>query len=498
MKYSIRNQFTLIFGILMAGTVLLCWFINITFLEDYYLRDKARVLENMYQWVNQAALSGEMDAAKLRNLRETAFGSELQVFCSENNISFAFLTPQSIIITNSDPVIMERQLLESVFGRDARISRFLAVAERYQMGIKTDFVTQAEFVEMWGDLDNGYVFLFRIAFEGIRDSVALANRFLAYVGAAAVLLSGVIIFFVSKKTTDPIMELARISERMIDLDFEAKYMGQSQNEVALLGKNINALSDSLEKTISELKSANIELLRDIQRKNEIDAMRSEFISNVSHELKTPIALIQGYAEGLLDRVTDDQESRDFYCDVIVDEAAKMNEVVKKLLTLNELEFGQAPIAMERFDIVLMIANYLGSVDILIKQRGIMVDFNESEAIFVWADEFKVLEVINNYFTNALNHVPDQGVIKIDLTKSAAVVRISIWNEGERVPEENIPYLWDKFYKVDKARTRTYGGSGIGLSIVRAIMEAMNREYGVMNVDNGVLFWFELEWDGGKT
>jgi len=469
----------------MAGTVLLCWFINITFLEYYYLRDKERVLQNNYRLINQASLSGEV--------RTYDFGVELQKFCSENNISVIILTPESeIIITFSDHQTMRRQLIDNIFGRKNNINRILSQTENYIVWIKTDVLTQAEFVEMWGMLDNGDYFLSRIALEGIKASVALANRFLAYVGATAVLLSGIVILFVSKKITDPIMELAQISERMIHLDFDAKYQGRSQNEIALLGNNINELSLSLEKNISELKSANNELLRDIQQKNEIDAMRSEFLSNVSHELKTPIALIQGYAEGLLDRVNDDQESRDFYCDVIVDEAAKMNEVVKKLLTLNELEFGHSQITMERFNIVSMISNYLQSVEILIKQRGLKIEFCETEVIYVWADEFKVIEVINNYFINAFNHVFDGGTIKISLERLAKTVRFSIWNEGERIPEENIPYLWDKFYKVDKARTRTYGGSGIGLSIVKAIMEALNQDYGVQNLDNGVLFWFEME------
>jgi signal transduction histidine kinase len=220
-------------------------------------------------------------------------------------------------------------------------------------------------------------------------------------------------------------------------------------------------------------------------------MRSEFLSNVSHELKTPIALIQGYAEGLIDGVGADEESRAYYCEVIVDEAAKMNEVVKKLLALNELEFGKSPIAMERFDIVQMIENYLQSVAILPKQRQIEIEFAGGEAVYVWADEYKVLEVLNNYFTNALHHTADGGRIKVSLAAGGETVRVAIWNSGEPIADENMPFLWDKFYKADQARTRTYGGSGIGLSIVKAIMEAMNQGYGARNLEDGVEFWFEL-------
>jgi signal transduction histidine kinase len=476
----------------MAGTVLLCWFVNNTFLERYYLQDKQRALQEAYWQVKQASSSGDLDTV--------AFDIELQKVCDKYNISLIILdTNLEIVKAVNNPPTTRRQLMDKIFRFETgNVGRVLQRTDDYDIWIDTDGTTQTEFLEMWGNFDDGTFFMFRSALASIKDSVALANRFLAYVGAAAVLLSGIIIFFVTKKTTEPLKELTEISARMSELDFEAKYQGKSHNEVALLGQNINKLSTSLEKTISELKSANNELLRDIERKDAIDAMRSDFISNVSHELKTPIALIQGYAEGLLDRVNDDQESRDFYCDVIVDEAAKMNEVVKKLLALNELEFGKTALVMERFDIVQMIGNYLQSVAILLQQREIALDFTAPPAaIFVWTDEYKVLEVLSNYFTNALNHVSEGGTIRISLLKKEKTVRIGIWNSGEHIEEEHGLHLWDKFYKVDKARTRAYGGSGIGLSIVKAIMEALNQDYGFRNLENGVEFWFDLDIEGGR-
>ncbi len=327
--------------------------------------------------------------------------------------------------------------------------------------------------------------------EGIRDSVAIANRLLAYIGIAAVLISGMIIMRVSGRITEPILELTEISERMARLDFDAKYCGNSRTEIALLGNNINELSYTLETTISELKTANNELQKDIENKNEIDEMRKEFLSNVSHELKTPIALIQGYAEGLKEGINDDAESREFYCDVIMDEASKMNHIVKKLLTLNQMEFGNDMVSMERFDIVALIKNYIQSAEILTKQKGIQVRFEDLPPVYVWADEFKTEEVFGNYFSNAINHAQGEKVIDVRLIRMEQKVKVSVFNTGEPIPEECLEHLWEKFYKVDKARTREYGGSGVGLSIVKAIMESMNQGYGVINYDNGVAFWFEL-------
>ena len=258
-----------------------------------------------------------------------------------------------------------------------------------------------------------------------------------------------------------------------------------------LGNHINRLSENLERTISELKTANVELQDDIEKKIQIDEMRKEFLSNVSHELKTPLALIQGYAEGLQECINDDAESREFYCEVIIDEADKMNRMVKKLLTLNQLEFGNDQVIMERFDMTELIRGVANSTKILMEQKGIRLELENSEEAWVWGDEFKVEEVITNYMSNAINHADGEKLIRVFYTRSEDKLRVSVFNTGQPIPEEDIEKIWVKFYKVDKARTREYGGSGIGLSIVKAIMDSFHQRCGVINHEDGVEFWMEL-------
>ncbi len=279
---------------------------------------------------------------------------------------------------------------------------------------------------------------------------------------------------------------------MADLDFDAKYTSGGRNEIGVLGCNFNKMSEKLEETISELKSANNELQKDIEKKDRLEQMRTEFLGNVSHELKTPIALIQGYAEGLKEGISDDPESREFYCDVIMDEANKMNQMVRNLLTLNQLEFGNEEVTFERFDIVQLVKGVLQSCDILIQQKDVKVNCVMDESVHVWADEFKTEQVIRNYISNALNHVSGENIIEIRVEEKEQTVRVSVFNTGNPIPEEDVPHIWEKFYKVDKAHTREYGGNGIGLSIVKAIMESFHQEYGVKNYDNGVEFFMELD------
>ena len=259
---------------------------------------------------------------------------------------------------------------------------------------------------------------------------------------------------------------------------------------------MNILSDKLKETIGELKTANNELQKDIEEKIQIDELRKDFIANVSHELKTPIALIQGYAEGLTEGMAEEAESRDYYCEVIMDEANKMNKMVRQLLTLTALEFGNDQISLERFDLTELIRGVLTASEILIQQKEAEIRFDRNSPVYVWADEFKIEEVVTNYLSNALNHLDGEKVIWIEIDECGNDVKVTVRNTGANIPQGELPNIWTKFYKVDKSRTREYGGSGVGLSIVKAIMESHHKKYGVRNVEDGVEFWFILDGSCG--
>lgn len=391
----------------------------------------------------------------------------------------------------SDARPLENILIPYLLGA-ANNSELIRSNENYSLLHTEDIRFQTSYIELLGTIQNGASMLLRTPLESIQESVAISNQFLTYAGIFTVFLSVILMTFITKRFTKPLLEITDIAQKMSNLDFEVKYQREDKDEFGILGNSINQLSEKLEQTISELKSANNELQKDIEQKTQIDEMRKEFLSNVSHELKTPIALIQGYAEGLSEGIDEDLESRQFYCEVIMDEANKMNKMVKKLLTLNQIEFGQEQVALERFDITSLIWGVIQSVDILAKQDGIRIDFAEKEPIYVWADEYQIEEVITNYVSNAIHHASNKKKIIIKLQKKEKTVRISVFNTGTPIPEEDISKIWIKFYKVDKARTREYGGSGIGLSIVKAIMDAHNKDYGVCNYENGVEFWFELD------
>lgn len=490
MKHSIKRQFAGIFIGLMFGTILLCFIINSFYLEKYYISRKIKAIHEAYDALKEAAKDGDLET--------DAFGRDLNSICIKYNLSLLVMDMDSriTICVGAEKEFMQSVLYQSIFEQrhpeeEIEIYENEDKTEYYILQNVPDARSELNYLQMWGMFDTEHFFMLRSSVESIKESVNTANRFLAITGLLTAILGGLIIYFATGKITGPIRNLTDISERMTNLDFTAKYEGEGKNEISTLGENINKMSATLERTITELK-------KDIEEKEKIDEMRREFLSNVTHELKTPIALIQGYAEGLKENVNEDEESRNTYCDVIIDEASKMNEMVKKLLNLNELENGADILNPVEFDLSELIRNYLVKTDVLVVQNGIKVINNCTEPCVVLADEFMTEEVLANYFTNAVNHSKYDKQIEI---KAARVmngnVRISVVNSGDPIPEDSLPHIWEKFYKVDKARTREYGGSGVGLSIVKAIMEAMDKPYGVINYENAVEFYFELQCINGS-
>lgn len=486
MKHSIKRQMTAVFMGLMLCFLIALLVLNARYLEPYYISNKETSFIHMYNVLK--------DAVENDRVEETEVSNELQHLAEKGNLSFLVIEEENErVVTNVRNMdILKNQLLGYLLNQAQKNGRILESTDDYQLMQSKDAWNETEYIEMWGTFEDGSRFLIRSPLESIKESAEISNRFFIYIGCAMVVISMILVWYFSKRLTDPIHELAVLSDKMANLDFEAKYTSGGDNEIGELGANFNRMSEKLESTISELKSANNSLQKDIERKEKMEEMRNEFLGNVSHELKTPIALIQGYAEGLKEGVNDNPESREFYCDVIMDEATKMNQMVKNLLTLNQLEFGDEEIAFERFNLTELIQGILQSMEIMAQQKEAKVIFRQTEPVYVWADEYKVEQVIRNYVSNAFHHVDGEKVIEVKIQTADGKAKTSVFNTGTPIPEKDIPHIWDKFYKVDKAHTREYGGNGIGLSIVKAIMESFHQKYGVNNYDNGVEFWFQLD------
>ena len=509
MKRSMKTRLVAIFVVTIVIIIGVISLANVVLLPYFYQSNKVGQMQGVYSRV--VDICKNVDWNKMDSEQKDTIYDKLDQLSSNTNMSIylvqirvyqgsgdiaelAYVYPSdSERLQQVTKNQLDKYVKSIYFGQKLDDNcKIITQTANYSMYNVYDTRVDSNFLELTGKMPDNYWIYLRSNYQSIQESAGVSNQFMLYVGMIVMIAGVFIMYFVSNQYTKPILRLAAHAKNMQKLDFSTRYKDNRDDEIGVLGNSMNALSDRLEKTISELKTANNELKLDLQRRSEQEQMRQEFLANVSHELKTPIALIQGYAEGLKEGVSDDPESREFYCDVIMDEASKMNLMVKNLLTLNQLEFGNDEVIFERFDVSKLIQGVIQSCEILIQQADAKIDFIGESPVYVWADEFKTEQVIRNYLTNAIHHVDNERRIEVRVLSKDDIVRVTVFNSGHPIPQEDLAKLWDKFYKVDKAHTREYGGNGIGLSIVKAIMESFHQKYGVRNFDNGVEFWFELD------
>lgn len=491
---SVRAKLFLTLCVVIFMIIFFFIIINNAVLETIYFYSKKEASLNIYDYINQ-------NLPKTMGEDSHKYSSELEKMSITNNFEILILNDDEILYATNKNFVSEFGTINEInYDIDYSIfnkSDIMYAKENISIRKIVNKSNGLNYILLEAKLDNENKIYIRTPIEPIQESVALSNKFIYVLGFAAIILGGVAIMFITERFTKPIEELNDIANEMTKLNFKRKYrINDSEDEIDELGKSVNTLSDKLEETIHQLKVSNSELEKDIEAKSKIDEMRKQFISDVSHELKTPIALIQGYAEGLVENVTTDEESRKFYSEVILDEANKMDKLVKRLLELMKLEYEDRKFNDKKFDLVELINSVVKNSKVVLEEGKIEVDFKEENSIFVYADDFYIEQVVTNYFTNAIKNVAEvdgSKTIKIGIkrSKEAGKYRVTVFNTGKKIDEENLNRIWTRFYKVDTARTRSKGGTGIGLALVKAIMTKYNSAYGVKNKKNGVEFYFDI-------
>ena len=484
---SVRVKLFMTLSLVILLIIIFLILVNNFVLGRFYLYSKRQTLKSVYRTVNDY----------YNNDKSENFEEKLEQIAIQNNFDILIRNNENVNIytSNKDFYSTFGQMNEMTSRFNIGVGELIEQSDNFVIKKIKDSKNGITYILLSSTLDNGYLLYIRIPISSIQESVKISNNFLYLMAGFAILIAAVIVSYVSRKFTDPILELNDIAKKMSNLDFSHKYrIKDVDDEINNLGRSINVMSDKLERTINQLRNSNIELEKDIEEKSKIDEMRKSFISDVSHELKTPIALIQGYSEGLLENVNTDEESRKFYAEVILDETNKMDKLVKQLLELMKLEYGKRQFNDKKFNIVEVEKEVVRKSKVMLEEKKVKIEFNLSEEINVFADDFYIEQVISNYITNAIKEIDGKKVISIvnEVNIEKNKVRVKIFNTGENIAEEHINRIWNRFYKVDESRNRTDGGTGIGLSFVKAIMNNYGNRYGVTNKDDGVEFYFDLD------
>lgn len=326
--------------------------------------------------------------------------------------------------------------------------------------------------------------------QPVNEAANVINELYLYFYLVAIFLIIILSFLYSNMIAKPLIKINKTASRMAKLDFSEKCLVYSKDEIGNVASSLNFLSENLNNALVSLRSANVKLEEDIEKERNLEKMRKEFVASVSHELKTPISLIDGYAVGLKDNIFEG-EDKDFYLDIIIDETRKMASLVTDMLDISQLESDTFKLSMEDFNLTELVRFTLKKYIALANEKSVTIEFKLLENVEINADWNRMEQVITNYVTNALRHVNEGGKITISLIDEGENISLEIENTGSSIPEEDMLKVWDKFYKIDKSRNRKSGGTGIGLSIVKNILMLHNYSFGVENTDVGVKCFFKV-------
>lgn len=368
------------------------------------------------------------------------------------------------------------------------------IPELKNFGVMKRESTNAEFFVYSHTLKSGDILHLYSEVANVENVVDVAGSVYSFISIAMVLFMSLAFYIVVAKFTKPLVEMNDITKDMAALNFERKCDNYGKDEIGELGNSINTLSTTLNATLIDLKDKNEQLEKDIERRHELDNVRSSFISNVSHELKTPIAIISGYAEGLCEGISDDPAVIREYCQIIHDESVKMNSLVVELLELSKLENKVQPLTPDFFDIGAAVRSIGNHLSLQFEQKGINFINKVPSPLVCYAQEDKIELVLKNYITNAVSHCEGDMIIEVSSRETDRFIEISVFNTGKNISKNDLPELWDSFYRADKAHGRSENRFGLGLSIVKSIMTNHKCRYGVRNTPNGVIFTFEVSKD----
>ncbi len=456
---------------LVMVVLVLLWLFQIVFLESFYTG--MRVSDVKSEAVSIIKLLGHGDKNGLDE-----FKSKLDTFAFKNNMSIELVDTSGNSIYIAGPTgsggqmpMMNSSVRVDIYqevlsdGKDAEVP-----LSHPRFGNK--FMLIGLPVRASGELSG--VLLLNMPMAPVEDTASILKWQLFYITfillAAALLIS----YLISRSFTRPILEIKKASEIMAGGDFSARVNSEKQDEIGKLAGTINYLGQQLSK---------------------IEQLRKDLIANVSHELRTPLSLIRGYAETIRDVTGNVPHKREKQLGIIIEETERLSRIVDDILNLSQLQSGYSSLNKKPFQINESLDMTTRRYDVLCEKSGVRIVRQGRADALVEADESRIEQVLYNLINNGFNHTPEGGTITVKVVDRPGTVRVEISDTGSGIQEEDIPHIWDRYYKAEKTSGRRAGavGTGLGLAIVKGVLESHQAEFGVESKKGvGTTFWFELK------
>ncbi|PWM99291.1 MAG: HAMP domain-containing histidine kinase [Massilioclostridium sp.] len=474
MKIGIKKKLFLIIFLIFSLNIITVLLFGGTFLEQFYIHNKKQELIqssiSIQQAYSQDGITGLQEP-----LQECAAQNTTVLVYDQIQRNFIFLGNQN---TNVDPRIESelwlRQAEQDQIFNKLQGRKYVFMEADGQLTDSIYFYTKL----------NEHTYLFMETPKAYIETTAnTALQFFAYVSIGALVLGILATYFMASKIVRPIKQIDSTAQKISNMDFSEKCDVHTGDEIEALANSVNKMSDALKQNIDILK-------RDLEREEQTNKMRREFVANVSHDFKTPLSLISAYSEALRDN-TEPEKSGEI-CDILVEQSNTMSQLVNQLLTLTQLESGMMTYEMSFFSINELVSTVIHNCKILLEKKGITVQSNLEEEMMVQGDFNRIVQVFTNIFENAIKYVDEKKKISVWLTRQNGMVRVNLFNSHPPIPQQDLNEVFDLFYRADKSRTASAKSYGIGLAIVKTIIQAHEGNCGAYHKDDGVVFWFELK------
>ncbi|MFC3797715.1 sensor histidine kinase [Cohnella sp. GCM10012308] len=408
--------------------------------------------------------------------------------------------------TITDLMVPERRSYNP-FYQDLQVkealSSWLTDAEQASIRTMDGGIAQTEWTDPWSGVhyaallkplapasgDVRYLFAMT-SLQPVGEAVHMLKRYIVFLAPVVLVLGLVLSWIYSRMVSRPLLRLTRSATRLSALDFAGHEELRSKDEFGELSRRMTAMSRNLESALAELRSANAQLQRDVKEKERSERLRKELVANISHELKTPLGIVKGFAEGLQDGVAADKRER--YLSLIVSETDRMNALIMDMLELSRFEVSAVQLQREAIYLTALIRKALRSFSGQIEEKSLRLETEANGEWLVRADPKRIEQVLMNLLSNAIRHAGEGGTLAIEVKRTKlGQIRTTIENEGPRIAEADLERIWEQFYRAERSRDRKSGGTGLGLAIVNHILTLHESEFGVRNTARGVAFYFTL-------
>lgn len=335
-----------------------------------------------------------------------------------------------------------------------------------------------------------YSFFFMDSTQAVNQALKAINQVFPYLIITIFIISILAAFICSKYITLPILKVSKASQKMMELDFSCLKKSKRTDELGTVYNNLSSLAHRLSLTLNELENANEQLKEDIKKEQQLERQKTEFFSAVSHELKTPITIAKGQLQGMICNVGR-YKDRDTYLVKSLEVINNLETMVQELLTISRMDVSGYVCRREPFELTLQIKQCLTAQEDIFIQKDIELSFDLHESVIYYGDQQLLKQVFDNLIRNALNYSPSGNQINVFLKQNNEKIDFFIENTGAHIETEELSRLFEAFYRPDQSRNRETGGSGLGLYIVKRILDLHKTHYSLKNSKDGVVFHIEF-------